>query len=316
MRARRCWLVTVHDVVHDAHSVADVGRATGEQRVDQRSDLVHVGQHVRVAELLWFELLGRGVGDRESLHRAGVFRERAGEPPVGDLRHVPGVARRGSKQHVRRFDVEVGDPVVVGEFDPATDTLADPQGFVQCQPVGAVEALCEVAPVHVLHRDPGQALAGVDHADDVLGVRPPALLALAAVDQLPGAGLFQERLDHVTGQRSGVCGLLESDPIGRLVVRDGRLVDECLSTGVERGLRGVDRPVIEVSTRRTRDRRAVGNPRISHWPGVGQRATSSLATTATVVYSSPSADTTPSCVATYTVPSATAGDPSMRLPAR
>jgi len=87
------------------------------------------------------------------------------------------------------------DPLVVGEFDPAGDTVDDPLQFGDLvRFASARQPVAERAAVHILHGDPRQLLAGVDNADKVFVVGVELFFTLSGIELPPRLGLTDKLL--------------------------------------------------------------------------------------------------------------------------
>jgi hypothetical protein len=168
------------------HGVRGERAAAGEQLVEHETERVDVTPDGRLAA---GELLRRHIG-RGAL--AGRRALDCGRPPsqteVGDPRAPAAV-----DHHVRRLEVPVNDPLLVGRGEPGADLPRELRGLLTRQPADPEEQRREILAVHVLHRDEvlSLGLSDVVHAADV-GVRHPARVAHLVEQQGKQLGILHE----------------------------------------------------------------------------------------------------------------------------
>ncbi len=173
----------MHDPVERAdHVVADVVRRVADEGVEERgAERPHVAGG---AGLLARRHLGREVGRRAGDHAGlgeGGVGPGAGDAEVGDL----GLAV-GGDQDVRRLDVAVDDPAVVGRGERVGDLGDQAGGGVRGERTLLLDDLREVAALDVLHDEP--VLVAVDrevedgHDVGVVEGRRVTRLALGALE--------------------------------------------------------------------------------------------------------------------------------------
>ncbi len=153
------------------------GETARDELVHDHAEGVDVRAAVHIlrvpARLLGREVVGRP-HDGARLGEDALVVLRLGEPEVGELRvHVV------VDEDVRGLQVAVDDPVLVRVMDAATELLEDLHAELEVELL--LEELVERLPVHVLHREEGEALvlARVEEADDARVVQLPRRVHLA-----------------------------------------------------------------------------------------------------------------------------------------
>ena len=241
---------------------AGVGQLAGDHLVQHRADAVEIAAQV---ERLGGDLLGTGVvgraEERAGLAQVAVHLEALRDAEVADLGAAGGV-----EEHVRRLDVAVQDPRLLGALEPLQHVQHDVHRRAGLEravrdPVG------ERAARHQLHGDVGEAVvrAGVEHVHAVgigqgRGDAPFLLEALqrprrlgaqlrehlqgdvAVVDlarRLPHLGepAFAERADEAVGAEGGAGGEL-GHAGGRSLRLFHQLEIERIHRGPQRGVLG------------------------------------------------------------------------------
>ncbi len=194
---RRGRLGLAHQLEHDEHRLARERRPAGEHLVEDGPQRVDIGRRSdprRVAlGLLGRHVVGRSEDGARLRPRAVAVALR--QPEVADL----GRAEVGREQDVRRLEVAVDDPRLVGVLHGERERRDGPRHVVRRHRTGR-EAVGKRAPLDELHRQIRHAVDPPDVVDrhDVRMPEPRRRLRLAAeprgalaADQRRGADLLQ-----------------------------------------------------------------------------------------------------------------------------